>query len=78
MMYEVQAALRPSGLAGISEEQIAQHWRLYAGYVAQVNALRSELDALRKEEKSAGAIYADRRRRFGYEYNGMVHFGVFS
>jgi len=72
MMYEVRAALRPARLAGISEEQIAQHWHLYEGYVAQVNALRSELDALRKESKSASAIYADRRRRFGYEYNGMV------
>ncbi len=72
MVYEVQARLRPSELSGISEEQIAQHWRLYEGYIAQVNALRSELEGLRKEGKSAGAIFADRRRRFGYEYNGMV------
>jgi superoxide dismutase, Fe-Mn family len=72
MEYEVNSSLRPTGLTGISEEQIAQHWRLYEGYVAQVNALRKELQALRREGKSGGALYADRRRRFGFEYNGMV------
>ena len=72
MAYEVQAALRPKNLHGISEEQIAQHWKLYEGYVAQVNSLRSELASLRTEGKGNTALYADRRRRFGFEYNGMV------
>ncbi len=72
MVYEVNTALKPSGLLGISEDQIAQHWRLYEGYVAQVNALRTDLQTLRRERKSTSALYADRRRRFGFEYNGMV------
>jgi Fe-Mn family superoxide dismutase len=72
MPYEVQSGLRPKNLHGISEEQIAQHWKLYEGYVAQVNSLRDELAALRKEGKGNTALYADRRRRFGFEYNGMV------
>ena len=62
----------PRVLTGISEEQIAQHWRLYEPYIAQVNALRSEPQSLRRESKSGSALYADRRRRFGLEYNGMV------
>ncbi|HVO24049.1 MAG TPA: Fe-Mn family superoxide dismutase [Candidatus Margulisiibacteriota bacterium] len=72
MVYEVNTALRPSGLLGFSEEQIAQHWRLYEGYVAQVNTLRNDLQALRKEGRGNTPLYADRRRRLGYEYNGMV------
>lgn len=72
MPYEVQMGLRPRDLHGISEEQIGQHWKLYEGYVAQVNALRSELEALRREGKGNTPQYADRRRRFGFEYNGMV------
>jgi Fe-Mn family superoxide dismutase len=72
MSYEVKAQLKPAGLAGISENQIAQHWKLYEGYVAQSNALKAELEALRKEGKGATPLYADRRRRFGFEYNGMV------
>jgi len=72
MAYEAKAHLKPSGLAGISENQIAQHWKLYEGYVTNSNALRAELEALRKDGKVASPAYADRRRRFGFEYNGMV------
>lgn len=72
MTYEVQTKLRPAHLAGISEEQIDQHWKLYEGYVSNVNSLRAELAALRKEGEGNTPIYADRRRRFGFEYNGMV------
>jgi Fe-Mn family superoxide dismutase len=72
MIYEVNMSLKPSGLAGISEDQIAQHWHLYEGYVTQVNTLRQELQTLRREGKNASVLYADRRRRFGFEYNGMV------
>ncbi len=72
MTYEVNTQLKPTGLSGISEEQIAQHWRLYEGYVAQVNTLRTELKGLREAGKGSSALYADRRRRVGFEYNGMV------
>lgn len=72
MNYEPKTNLKPSGLAGISEEQIAQHWKLYEGYVTNVNTLRAELDTLRKDGKGNTPIYADRRRRFGFEYNGLV------
>ena len=71
-MYEVKTELRPSGLRGISEEQIAQHWQVYEGYVAQVDMLREELAFLRREGLSGNLIFADRRRRFGYEFNGML------
>ena len=37
--YSVRAELKPKGLAGISEDQIAQHWKLYEGYVKNVNLL---------------------------------------
>lgn len=72
MVYEAKTALRPAGLSGISEDQIAQHWKLYEGYVTQVNNLRKELETLAKEGKGATPVYADRRRRLGFEYNGMV------
>ena len=72
MLYEVDSAIKPRGLARISDEQIAQHWHLYEGYVSQLNALRDELAMLRREGKVGTALYADRRRRLGFEYNGMV------
>jgi superoxide dismutase, Fe-Mn family len=61
------------GLAGISNAQIEEHLALYAGYVAQVNALsreRSEIARGQASGKSPG--FADLTRRLGFEYNGMI------
>jgi Fe-Mn family superoxide dismutase len=70
--YTSREELKPKGLDGISDNQIEQHWALYKGYVTQTNALRDELAKMRAEGKSGEMAYADRRRRFGFEYNGMV------
>lgn len=72
MAFEVKEHLKPQGLVGISADQIEQHWGLYKGYVVQTNALEAELDAMRKEGKEGSAAYTDRRRRYGFEYNGMI------
>jgi Fe-Mn family superoxide dismutase len=72
MAFEVKEHLKPTGLVGISADQIDQHWGLYKGYVVQTNALEAELDALRKDGKEGSAAYTDRRRRYGFEYNGMI------
>lgn len=72
MDYKVQEHLKPTRLQGISEAQIDDHWNLYAAYVAQTNALKKELEELRAEGKGGTPNYADRRRRFGFEFNGMV------
>ena len=70
--YTVREELKPSGLKGISDDQINDHWGLYKGYVAQTNALVKELADLRSKGEGGGLDYADRRRRLGFEYNGMV------
>ena len=72
MEYKVQTQLKPTDLDGISNEQIVAHWKLYEGYVAQVNKLSQELRELAQSGKLDTPLYADRRRRFGFEYNGMV------
>jgi len=33
--YTVREELKPSGLDGISDDQINDHWGLYKGYVTQ-------------------------------------------
>ena len=67
-MYSVKTNLKPEKLSGISDEQINDHWKLYEGYVKQVNRLHKELAEL----DPSSLAYADRRRRYGFEYNGMV------
>ena len=62
------------GLSGISDNQIAEHLKLYAGYVKRTNALTEKLSALCNEGKATGAdpVYAELTRRLGFEYNGKV------
>lgn len=69
--YEPRQILRPKKLSGISEEQIAEHWTLYEGYVRGVNLLNEKLAALR-EKKSFGVEFSELTRRLGYEYDGMI------
>lgn len=70
--YTVREELKPVALAGISDDQINDHWGLYKGYVTQANALRKELAEMRANGQGGGLTYADRRRRLGFEYAGMV------
>lgn len=72
IQYMVREQLKPSGLLGISNEQIEDHWRLYRGYVTQCNRLHEELADMRSQELGDSQTYADRRRRMGFEYSGMV------
>lgn len=71
-IYQAQDALKPQNLLDISNEQVDDHWNLYKGYVKQVNTLNDELLALRERGDAGSLAYADRRRRYGFEYNGMV------
>lgn len=70
--YAPEETIKPTGLTDISDAQIEDHWKLYVGYVTQVNQLNTELRALIQDQKSNQLIIADRRRRYGFEYNGMV------
>lgn len=70
--YKVQNEIKPKNLKNISQNQIDQHWSLYEGYVSQVNSINKELAQLRVQGKGSSQMYSDRRRRYGFEYNGMV------
>jgi Fe-Mn family superoxide dismutase len=63
-----------TGLNGISDKQLEEHFALYAGYVKQVNALNEELAKLRGEGKASGKNpeFAELTRRLGFEYDGMI------
>ena len=66
--YQPQMHLKPKALQGISDEQIAQHWALYEGYVKNVNALLEELERLEPGSRA----WAELKRRAGFEWNGMA------
>ncbi|MCM2268292.1 MAG: superoxide dismutase [Elusimicrobiales bacterium] len=59
------------GMPGFSAQLIANHMKLYQGYVANVNTLAEKLETLRVEGKERTPEYAELKRRFGWEFNGM-------
>ena len=55
------------GLQGLTENIFKNHFTLYQGYVNNTNKLLEEL----KKLDSTSVEYAELRRRFGWEFNGM-------
>lgn len=56
------------GLDGISQEQLDQHYKLYNGYVTNVNKLMENLGKLEPGSQE----WSEVKRRFGFESNGVV------
>ncbi len=64
-----------SDLTGISNETLAMHFKLYEGYVTNTNTLNEKIAELIKGgelDATKTAAYSEMKRRFGFEYNGMV------
>jgi Fe-Mn family superoxide dismutase len=72
--YEPKNFPRLKGLSGISDSLLQDHFKLYEGYVKNVNDLNAELDKILKEGKAKGTnpAFAEVTRRLGFEYGGMV------
>jgi Fe-Mn family superoxide dismutase len=56
------------GLLGFSETLLKNHFTLYQGYVANVNKVNEKLKTL----EAGSPELAELKRRFGWEWNGMV------
>lgn len=64
-----------SDLTGISNETLAMHFKLYEGYVTNTNVLNEKIAGLLKDgelDPANMAVFSELKRRFGFEYNGMV------
>lgn len=65
MTYETKTFNIPP-LKGISQQSIDEHLKLYAGYVKNVNHIRSELDNVNDSYAKSEMM-----RRLGFEFGGM-------
>lgn len=65
--YEAQNFTRLLGTAGMSDQLLTNHFALYEGYVKNVNTLLELL----KTKEAGTPEYAELKRRFGWEWNGM-------
>ena len=70
-VFETKNYTKLVGMSGFSETLMKNHLTLYEGYVKNTNALTEKLTGLRKEGKGATPEYAELKRRFGWEFNGM-------
>jgi len=72
--YTPQKFEHLKGLDGISDAQLAEHFKLYEGYVTQVNSLNEQLDEMVRKGKPSGTnpTFAELTRHLGFEYNGMI------
>ena len=71
MPYEAKNFDHLLGTAGFSEQLLKNHFTLYQGYVTNTNKVADALQALLKEGKAGTPEYAELKRRFGWEFNGM-------
>ncbi len=59
------------GMEGFSETLLKNHFTLYQGYVTNANRLIDTLNQMLKDGKMSTPEYAELKRRFGWEFNGM-------
>lgn len=70
-MYQPRSFEHLLGLKGFSDQLLKNHFTLYQGYVNNTNRLAESLSLLLKEGKTGTPEYAELKRRFGWEFNGM-------
>ncbi len=71
MAYEQKNFEKLIGTTGLSEQLLKNHFTLYQGYVANTNKLIDALNTMIKEGKTTTPEFAELKRRFGWEFNGM-------
>jgi len=71
MTYEPKNFENLLGTKGFSDQLLKNHFALYQGYVTNTNKLTETLSTLLSGNKTATSEYAELKRRFGWEFNGM-------
>src|SRR3989338_3396226 len=71
MTYEAKNFDNLLGLQGFSDTLLKNHFTLYQGYVTNTNKLMDIMKALVDSDKMATPEFAELKRRFGWEFNGM-------
>lgn len=70
-MYQIQDYKHLLGLEGLSDALLTNHFTLYEGYVNNTNKVADRLKELVAADQVATQEYAELKRRFGWEWNGM-------
>ena len=71
MPYDVKNFDNLLGIKGLSDQLMKNHFTLYQGYVNNTNKLADTISAMVKSGNLATPEFAELKRRFGWEFNGM-------
>ena len=71
MIYEAKDYSRLLGMEGFSDTLLNNHFTLYQGYVANTNKLLDMFSKMLSSGEVATPEFAELKRRFGWEFNGM-------
>ncbi|HSR10434.1 MAG TPA: Fe-Mn family superoxide dismutase [Thermodesulfobacteriota bacterium] len=71
MTYTAKDYKKLLGMQGFSDTLLNNHFTLYQGYVTNTNKLADTLTQMAKDGKAATPEYAEMKRRFGWEFDGM-------
>ena len=59
------------GATNLSDQLLKNHFTLYQGYVTNTNKVINRLESILNEDGTGSPEYAELKRRFGWEWNGM-------
>ncbi len=71
MAYAAKDYGKLIGMEGFSETLLKNHFTLYQGYVTNTNKLVDLIDQMLNDGRTGTPEYAELKRRFGWEFNGM-------
>ena len=71
LSYEAGDYVRLLGMSGFSNTLLNNHFKLYQGYVKNVNSILEKLSILFSAGNDRTPEYAELKRRFGWEFDGM-------
>jgi Fe-Mn family superoxide dismutase len=70
-VYKPKDYSKLKGLKGITDDQIAEHMKLYHGYCKRTGALLEKTAKMLSDGKTGDSCFQELKRRAGWEFNGM-------
>ena len=71
MRYQAKDFSHLLGTSGFTDTQLKNHFTLYQGYVKNTQTVWEKLDQLVENHQEGSPEFAELKRRFGWEWNGM-------
>lgn len=69
--YEARDFSKLKGMKGFSDKMLDMHFTLYKGYVKNTNLILDLLAQMAAQGQAGTPAYAELKRRFGWEFDGM-------